>query len=491
MGHIDHGKSTLLDYIRKTNIVDTEAGGITQRISAYEVIHKTKEGKEEKITFLDTPGHESFGTMRVSGTSVSDIAVLVVSAEEGVKKQTLEAWKVIEDAKIPFIVAINKIDKPGASVERTKNSLTENGIYIEGYGGSVPAVPISSKTGEGIPELLDMILLVAEMSELKGDKEKPAEGIIIEAHLDKKKGITALLVIKNGSLKSGMYIVSGSAIAPTRIMENFLGKKIVEASFSSPIRIIGFDKLPEVGKPFFTFSNKKEAEEFIEEEMDKIKKIPSKPENTEENPDEVVVRIMIKAEVAGAISAIEHEINKTAKEAEIDGKVTMKIVGTGIGNITENDVKLASGRNPAVIVGFDVDTDSPAKTLAERLNVEIRTFDIIYKISEWLKEEAIKKIPKQMVEELMAEVKILKVFSSMKDKYVIGARAEKGFISVGQEAKIFRKDVEIGLGKIKDLERDRVKVSEVKEGMEFGCQFKSDTIPAPGDKLKIVRVVEK
>jgi translation initiation factor IF-2 len=161
---------------------------------------------------------------------------------------------------------------------------------------------------------------------------------------------------------------------------------------------------------------------------------------------------MIKAEVAGAISAIEHEINKTAKEAEIDGKVTMKIVGTGIGNITENDVKLASGRNPAVIVGFDVDTDSPAKTLAERLNVEIRTFDIIYKISEWLKEEAIKKIPKQMVEELMAEVKILKVFSSMKDKYVIGARAEKGFISVGQEAKIFRKDVEIGLGKIKDLE---------------------------------------
>jgi translation initiation factor IF-2 len=198
--------------------------------------------------------------------------VLVVSAEEGVKKQTLEAWKVIEDAKIPFIVAINKIDKPGASVERTKNSLTENGIYIEGYGGSVPAVPISSKTGEGIPELLDMILLVAEMSELKGDKEKPAEGIIIEAHLDKKKGITALLVIKNGSLKSGMYIVSGSAIAPTRIMENFLCKKIVEASFSSPIRIIGFDKLPEVGKPFFTFSNKKERKNLLKKRWIKLKK---------------------------------------------------------------------------------------------------------------------------------------------------------------------------------------------------------------------------
>jgi translation initiation factor IF-2 len=193
MGHIDHGKSTLLDYIRKTNIVDTEAGGITQRISAYEVIHKTKEGKEEKITFLDTPGHESFGTMRVSGTSVSDIAVLVVSAEEGVKKQTLEAWKVIEDAKIPFIVAINKIDKPGASVERTKNSLTENGIYIEGYGGSVPAVPISSKTGEGIPELLDMILLVAEMSELKGDKENSHKDLVALVEHFEAKGFSVYL----------------------------------------------------------------------------------------------------------------------------------------------------------------------------------------------------------------------------------------------------------------------------------------------------------
>lgn len=207
MGHIDHGKSTLLDYIRKTNIVDEEAGGITQRISAYEVVHKTPQGKEEKITFLDTPGHEAFGAMRLSGTSVADIAVLVVSAEDGVKKQTLEAWKAITDAGIPYIVAINKIDKPDANVEKTKNSLVENGIYLEGYGGSVPYVEISAKKGQGISELMDIILLVSEMAELKGDAKKPAEGIVLEAHLDKQKGITSVIVIKNGTLESGMYVV--------------------------------------------------------------------------------------------------------------------------------------------------------------------------------------------------------------------------------------------------------------------------------------------
>jgi translation initiation factor IF-2 len=261
MGHIDHGKSTLLDYIRKTNIVDTEAGGITQRISAYEVVHKTPEGKEERITFIDTPGHESFGAMRTCGTAVADIAVLVVSAEEGVKKQTLDALGCIIASKIPYIIAINKIDKPSANIEKTKSSLIENEIYIEGYGGSVPCVPISAKTGEGIDELLDMVLLVAEMADFKGDISKSANGIVVEAHLDKQKGITAVVVIKDGKLESGMYIVCGDWIAPTRIMESFLSKKITEATFSSPVRIVGFDKLPRVGSPFVSFNTKKEAEE--------------------------------------------------------------------------------------------------------------------------------------------------------------------------------------------------------------------------------------
>ena len=486
MGHIDHGKSTLLDYIRKTNIVDTEAGGITQRISAYEVIHKTPAGTIEKITFLDTPGHESFGAMRISGTTIADIAVLVVSAEEGVKKQTLEAWKIIVEGKIPYIIAINKIDRPDANVEKTKNSLIENGIYIEGYGGSVPFVPISAKTGQGVPELLELILLVAEMAELKKDTSKPAEGIVLEAHLDKQKGLTAVLVVKDGKIENGMFVVCGDRIAPTRMMEDFLGKKITESEASSPVRIIGFDKLPKVGKPFVSFYDKKEAEKYIEAENEKNKNIPIKKYDSIENPDEIAIRVMIKAEVAGAIDAIEHEIGKIKSDM-----VKIKIVGAGIGDISENDVKLASGRNPAIIVGFDVGIDGSAKNLAERSNVLIKTFDIIYKISEWLAEEVEKKTPKVMVEEITAKVKVLKVFSSMKDKHVIGGRVENGMVSVGQDAKIMRKEIEVGKGRIRELQKDKEKVGEVREGVEFGCQFQSEITPAPGDKLEIFRIVEK
>ena len=494
MGHIDHGKSTLLDYIRKTNIVDSEAGGITQRISAYEVVHKTSEGNEEKITFLDTPGHEAFNAMRLSGTSVADIAVLIVSAEDGVKKQTMEALKAIVDSGIPYVVAISKIDKPGANVEKTKSSLVENGIYIEGYGGNIPYVPISSKSGQGVPELMDMILLVAEMAELKGDAKKPAEGTVLEAHMDKQKGITSVLVIKDGSLKGGMYVVSGESIAPTRMMEDFLGKKITQASFSSPIRIIGFDKMPDVGKPFKSFEDKKDAEAFIAIEKEKQQKIkdiiektsPAATDETAENPDEIFVRIMIKAAVAGAIDAIRHEIHKIKND-----KVTIKIIGASIGSITENDVKLASGRNPAIILGFDVSTDASAKGLAERLSVTIKTFDIIYKISEWLAEEVAQRTPKVMVEETTATLKVLKIFSTMKDKHVIGARVEKGTVFIGEDAKIMRKEEEIGRGKIRDLQKEKNKVSEVREGVEFGCQFQSDIIPAPGDKLEIFKTLEK
>ncbi|MFA6797431.1 MAG: translation initiation factor IF-2 [Candidatus Paceibacterota bacterium] len=486
MGHIDHGKSTLLDYIRKTNIVDTEAGGITQRISAYEVFHKTPEGKEERITFLDTPGHEAFGAMRSCGTSVADIAVLIVSAEDGVKKQTIEALKCIVENNIPYIIAINKIDRPEANIEKTKNNLVENGIYIEGYGGSIPFVPISAKTGQGIPELMDMILLVAEMAELKGDKSKLAEGIVIEANLDKQKGITAVLVIKDGTIKNGMYVVCGHRVAPTRMMESFSGKKISEASFSSPIKIIGFDKLPKVGMAFKCFKDKKEAEKFIENEREKEKKIPIKNYNFSEDLDEMAIRIIIKTEVAGAIDAIEHEINKIKSD-----KIKIKVISAGIGDIRESDVKLASGTNPAIILGFDVNIDPSSKDLAERLGIKIEIFDIIYKISEWLEEEVTKRTPKVMVDEVTAKVKVLKVFSSMKDKHVMGARVENGIISLGQEAKIMRRDTEIGKGRIRDLQREKNKEEEIREGVEFGCQFQSEVTPAPGDILEIFITVEK
>jgi len=485
MGHIDHGKSTLLDYIRKTNIVDGEAGGITQRISAYEVVHKMPEGREEKITFLDTPGHESFGSMRVCGSTIADIAVLVVSAEDGVKKQTLEALKCIEDKGTPFIIAINKIDKPDANIEKTKNSLVENGIYIEGYGGTIPCVPVSAKTGQGVDELLDMILLVAELADLKGDQSKPASGIVLEAHLDKQKGITAVIILKDGSLKGGMYVVCEDSIAPTRIMENFLSKKITEATCSSPVRLIGFDKLPQVGSLFTSFDNKKDAEaEILNFQETQKKEIKSVDQN--ENPEDIFIRVMIKAEVAGAISAIEHEIAKIKSD-----KIKIKIVGSGIGDISENDVKLASGRNPAIILGFSIGVDSSAKNLAERSGVEIQIFDIIYKLGEWLEEAVLSRTPKVTVEEVTAKIKILKVFSSVKDKHVIGGRVESGMVSVGQEANIIHREEKIGSGKIRELQQQKEKTSEVREGVEFGCQFQSTVTPAPGDKLEIFRLTEK
>ncbi len=488
MGHIDHGKSTLLDYIRKTNIVDTEAGGITQRISAYEVTHKIPPKGDERITFLDTPGHEAFGFMRTCGTSIADVAVLVVSAEEGVKKQTLEALKCIVDGGIPYIVAINKIDRPGANVEKTKNSLVENEIYLEGYGGNIPYVPISAKTGQGVPELLDMILLVADMQELKGDRDKLAEGLIIEAHMDKQKGITAVLVIKNGHIGPGMYVVSKDRVAPTRMMENFLGKKISEAIFSSPIRIIGFDKLPKVGENFVTFDNKKDVEKYIFEEKEKDKLIPIKNYSADatDDTDANLIRIMIKTEAAGSIHAVEHEINKLNKE-----QIKIKIVGAGTGNISENDVKLASGRNPAIILGFDVGIDASAKDLAERSGIQIKMFDIIYKIAEWLALEVETRTPKVIEEVVTSEVKVLKYFSVMKDKHIIGARVEKGTVFVGEEAKIMRNSIEIGRGKIRDLQKDKNQIGEVREGVEFGCQFQSEITPIPGDKLLIFKEMEK
>ncbi|MEK7612804.1 MAG: GTP-binding protein, partial [Patescibacteria group bacterium] len=256
VGHIDHGKSTLLDYIRHTSVVAGEAGGITQHLSAYEAEH-TNETGTHRITFLDTPGHEAFSAMRLRGLEVADVAILVVSAEEGVKPQTLEALKLIQEVNIPYIVALTKIDKPSANLEKAKMSLLEHQIFLEGMGGEVPYIPVSGKTGEGIPELLDLILLAGELEGLSADPEAPAEGHVIEAHVDPRRGNTATLIVQNGSIKSGEYVVSGESLAPVRIMENFLGRKISEALPGSPVQLVGFSILPTVGDPWSVVERKK------------------------------------------------------------------------------------------------------------------------------------------------------------------------------------------------------------------------------------------
>ncbi len=472
MGHIDHGKSTLLDYIRKTNIVDSEAGGITQHLSAYCVEHTTKENGTKRITFLDTPGHSAFQKMRFRGADVADIAILIVSAEDGVKPQTLEALECIIKAGIPYIVAINKIDKPGADLIRTQSSLIEHGIYIEGMGGDISWTAISAKSGKGVDELLDIVLLTAELAELKSDNTLPATGSIIEGKLDGKRGSTATLMIKNGIIKSGDFIVSGSSFAPVRIMEDWSGKSIKEAHASEPIGIVGWTEVPKVGDSFITVSSKKEAERITQE----IKNIPAI--TTPHDTSVPSIPLLIKADVLGTIDAIIHELEKYKND-----RITVRIIGTGVGQISSNDIHNVSATENAIIVGFNVTPDRGAAELAERLGVEIETFDIIYKLSEWL-EEAIKaRTPKKTEQVTTGRAKILKHFSTQKYSHVLGARAEEGTLSLDQHVHITRRDVLLGTGVLKNLQQLKSNVKMITEG-EFGMQLDSRVEVAPGDYIE-------
>ncbi|MSR71509.1 MAG: translation initiation factor IF-2 [Candidatus Taylorbacteria bacterium] len=478
MGHIDHGKSTLLDYIRKSNIVAGEAGGITQHLGAYEVLHNGK-----KITFLDTPGHEAFCGIRTRGATVADIAILVVSAEDGVKPQTIEALNCIKNAKLPYIVAMNKIDKPDANIERTKQNLAENEIYLEGYGGDIPGVPISALKGTGMPELLDMILLVSEMSELKGDPNKNAHGTVIEANLDNKKGISATLIIKDGTLKSGLFVVAGESLSPVRIMEDSIGKKIKEAGPSAPIKIIGFNKIPEAGSPFITCESKKEAEKLAEENR-LLSKLSIKSEVDE--TEKVIIPLIIKADALGSLEGIKHELEKLKYDL-----VAIKIIHEGIGDIAESDIKIAGNKQNIVVVGFNVDADSKAKAVAERNGIDIKMFNIIYKITEYLAEIAKSRTPKVYTDESTGVAKIIRIFSKNKDKQVLGGKVQTGTLEVGSEVKVLRRDTEIDRGRIRELQSQKIKTSEVREGFEFGAMVECKMEIMPGDKIEAFKTVEK
>lgn len=492
LGHVDHGKSTLLDYIRKTNIVDGEAGGITQKVSAYEV-ERVIGGTPRRITFLDTPGHEAFSAIRSRGAQVADVAILVVSAEDGVRPQTIEARDAIRKAHIPFVVAINKIDKEGADIERTKASLAENDIYVEGYGGDVSWVAISAKTGKGVSELLDLVDLAADIAGLSGDPLKPAEGVVIESSVDHKKGIATTLVIKDGTIRSGMTIVAGTALAPVRLMENTVGTSVREASFSSPIRLFGWNELPPVGAPFKTFTSKKEAETITNQEKENIaarKKTKNSTTDIITNNDTefvtVTFPIILKAANIGGLEALKHEVAKIHYE-----RLIIKTIAANIGDVNENDIKTALADKKTIIVGFNVHITTAAKGLAQTSGVTIELFDIIYKLSEWLANTAAARVPKVKTEEPTGIAKVLKFFSKTRDRQIIGGRAESGLIKLGGEVKIMRRDFEVGRGRIRELQRQKNKATEISEGQEFGALVESKIEIAPGDRLEAFIVVEK
>lgn len=467
LGHIDHGKSTLLDFIRKRNTVATEAGGITQKVSAYEV-----EIGKNKITFLDTPGHEAFCSIREICSKITDLAVLVVSAEDGVKKQTTEAIKCLKDNNTPFIVAINKIDKTNANPEKTKQNLAENDVLVEDWGGEIISIPISAKTGQGVDDLLEMILLKAEILELKADEEKKAEGFVVETIIDSKKGISSVLIIKDGVLNTGDYMATKSGFVSVRSINTTDNKNITRADPSSPIIISGWKGAPLAGEKFCAFSTKNEAENFVEK--NKIQK------NIIENTDKINFPIIIKTDTLGSLNAIKYEIDKITNE-----KTQIQIVSENIGSITENDIKFAISSN-AKIIGFNTICDKNALNLSMRDKIDINIFTIIYELVDYLKTKLTELEPKEEKEVVIGRAKILKTFSKNKDKQVLGARVEEGEIKSGSTIKILRRENEIGSGKIKELQSQRTKTDKIVGEQEFGANVESKIEILPGDIIIII-----
>lgn len=474
LGHVDHGKSTLLDYIRKTNIVEHEAGGITQHVAAYEAVHKGK-----KVTFIDTPGHAAFSAIRARGANVADIAILVVAADDGVKPQTIEALENIRAAKIPFVVGINKIDKPGANVEKTQAGLAEHGVYLEKLGGDVPWTAISAKAGTGVPDLLDLILIVAELENLTGDSSVPAEGYCLEAHRDPRRGIAATLIIRNGSLSAGQAALAGSAIAPVRIMENYAGRQIKSASFSSPVSLIGFDELPSVGEPFRAYRSKRDAEEARSKAASQ-KQATRAVQAPAEGEEHFALPIIVRADATGSLEAIRHETSRLG-----DQRAGISIILSGIGNISENDIKAAiASKPPAIVLGFDVGVDTVAQEHARQHGITIERFDIIYKLAERLESLLKEHAPKRLVEETLGQAKVLKVFSNRKDMHVLGGSVVSGNLMRGASVRVIRRSTIVGTGKIKNLQANKRDTNKVETGSEFGAQIESVFEISPGDIME-------
>jgi translation initiation factor IF-2 len=483
MGHIDHGKSTLLDFIRNSNIVAKEAGGITQHLGAYEISHKNSDEEDKKITFIDTPGHSAFCGVRSRGAKVADIAILIISAEDGVMPQTMEAYECIKSDGIPFIVAINKIDSPKANVEKVKNDLVEKEIYIEGYGGDIPAVEISALKGDGVNDLLDLILIASEVEGLKADIGAAASGFVIEAHKDDRKGLSATLIIKNGTLNAGQFVACHKAFSPVRIFEDHNNKPIKTATVSKPVKICGWNDFPVVGAEFASFNTKKEAEAHCSANKDFEN---TSTDNGDLDSETFTIPIIIKSDTHGSIEAVEHELEKiTTTNSQI------QITNTGTGNVSEVDVKKASGNENSIIVGFGIDVDRQAEIMSERLGTPIKTFKVIYDLVEWLEAEIENKRPRIEVDEITGKAKILKNFSETKNTRVLGGRVIEGKIKLGGEVKILRRGEEIGRGKIKELQSQKAKATEVEEGTEFGLCLETKLDIVPADEIETFQTVEK
>lgn len=447
LGHVDHGKTTLLDKIRKSNLASREAGGITQHIGAYQVIHKGK-----KITFIDTPGHSAFIKMRARGAEATDLVVLVVAADEGVKPQTLESLKHIKAAKTPYLVAITKADLPNVIVDSVKKDLAENGIQVEGFGGDIVAVPVSAKTGKGIDELLEMVLLLAEMAELKADPKGALEAVVIESKLDRARGPVGTVLVKNGTLRLKDEIVAGKASAKVKAMIDENGKRVKQAGPGKPVEILGFKELPPVGSQVTKIGGKKSLEPDLVKAV--TKKEPS--ESVEENQEAKKLRIILKADTAGTLEAI---LASLPEEVEI--------IFSGIGDVNDSDVLLASATN-SFLLGFNIKIPAQIKKLAQTEGVKIETYKIIYELLEEIEKKALKVLEPTPNEEELGQAKIIAEFGINKEK-IAGCQVSQGRIDKGDKLHLRRGKEIIGDCKIKSMKQGKKDVDKAKEGEEFGA----------------------
>jgi translation initiation factor IF-2 len=483
MGHVDHGKTKLLDAIRKTDVVAGEAGGITQHIGAYQVTRKNK-----IITFIDTPGHEAFTAMRSRGAKVADVAVLVVAADDGVKPQTIEAYKIIEASKVPFIVAINKIDKPSADVNRTKQELSSKlNITPEDWGGKTVCVEVSALEGTGVEDVLDMILLTSEFEEdkMKANPNAQAAGTIIESHVDKGAGPVATILIQNGCMKiSDQLIFNGKIYGKVKALKNYKGENIEEAGPSVPAQILGLKILPQVGDILEVGSG----------ERVKSKKLKSRNSSgssgrstgsDEENDKVKRLNLVIKADVLGSAEAIEESLEKINTE-----KVKVKILYKGLGNITEGDLQKADS-SETLILGFNVKTPPNLEETIREKDVNVKNFSIIYDLIEYVKEEMKKLLEPNIVKKESGRIKILAIFRTEHGKQILGGKVIEGEPESDSLAEIFRDKTSLGVGRVVKLQSGKQDVNKLEANQECGIQYEGKIIVQEGDIISLYREVEE
>ena len=487
MGHVDHGKTSLLDAIRKSSITSGEAGGITQHIGAYQV---EKNGK--KITFIDTPGHAAFTEMRARGAAITDIVIVIVAADDGVMPQTKEAIDHAKAAKVPIIVAINKIDKPNANIEKVMTEMTEAGLTPDKWGGDTTFVNISALTGEGIDELLETILLIAELRGLKANPNRYALGTVIEAKLDKNVGSIVTLLIQNGTLRIGDLIVVGTSFGKVRTLKNDLGVEIVEALPSTPVEITGVNSVPSAGDKFMAFETEKQAKSIADARSEKAKQMQNKNTNSLSLDDLFSkiesgvkeINIILKADVKGSEEAVKNALEK------IDVKgVKTTVIRSGTGTITESDVVLANASS-AIIIGFNVRPSSKTKELAKEYNVDIRLYNIIYKVIEELEAAMKGMLDPEYEEKILGEAEVRQLFRFSKVGTIAGSYITNGIIKQNSKARLIRDGVVLYDGVIASIQREKDSVKEVKQGFECGITLENFNDIKEKDVIEAYEMVE-